>query len=277
MSAFLSSQLSAETNLALADYKGSAADSKPLLSALVQDLNKIVKQDPENGKPNPRRTEEDSTKGKKDQVLYDPQRFRGVSFGEKTRELLKNPQGENSARLNRLLLADAYPGTLAYKDGVFGISDKGAAILASFGFICFLTGRFTGAGLLRKYSAHKILGLYGLLNVVACLLVFLKLGWLSVACVFLSYFFMSIMFPTIFALGIFGLGAKAKKASAFIVMAIMGGAVLPKIMGGVADQFDMSRGFIVPLLCFACVALYGFAWPALSNADSLHGGGAGEA
>ena len=51
------------------------------------------------------------------------------------------------------------------------------------------------------------------MNVVACLLVFLKLGWLSVACVFLSYFFMSIMFPTIFALGIFGLGARAKKAS----------------------------------------------------------------
>lgn len=59
------------------------------------------------------------------------------------------------------------------------------------------------------------------------------------------------MFPTIFALGIFGLGAREKKASAFIVMAIMGGAILPKIMGFVADKFDMSRGFIVPLLCFA--------------------------
>ena len=65
-------------------------------------------------------------------------------------------------------------------------------------------------------------------------------------CVFLSYFFMSIMFPTIFALGIFGLGARAKKASAFIVMAIMGGALLPKLMGYVADKYDMSRGFIVP-------------------------------
>ena len=55
-------------------------------------------------------------------------------------------------------------------------------------------------------------------------------------CVFLSYFFMSIMFPTIFALGIFGLGARAKRASAYIVMAIMGGAILPKAMGAVADQ-----------------------------------------
>ena len=77
--------------------------------------------------------------------------------------------------------------------------------------------------------------------------VVLKLGWVSVACVFLSYFFMSIMFPTIFALGIHGLGARAKKASSFIVMAIMGGAILPKLMGAVGDAYDMSRGFIVPI------------------------------
>jgi FHS family L-fucose permease-like MFS transporter len=109
------------------------------------------------------------------------------------------------------------------------------------------------------------------MNVLACLLVFCKLGWLSVACVFLSYFFMSIMFPTIFALGIFGLGARAKKASAFIVMAIMGGAILPKLMGHVADQYDMSSGFIVPLACFAFVALYGFSWAKLSKAESLNG------
>jgi FHS family L-fucose permease-like MFS transporter len=108
------------------------------------------------------------------------------------------------------------------------------------------------------------------MNVIMCLLVFLKLGWLSVACVFLSYFFMSIMFPTIFALGIFGLGSRAKKASSFIVMAIMGGAILPKLMGAVADKYDMSRGFIVPLVCFAFVAFYGFSWSRLSNAESLN-------
>jgi FHS family L-fucose permease-like MFS transporter len=157
------------------------------------------------------------------------------------------------------------------KNGVLAISDKGAANLASLGFVCFLTGRFTGAVLLKKFSAHKILGLYGVLNVIVCLLIFLNLGWVSVTCIFLSYFFMSIMFPTIFALGIFGLGARAKKASAYIVMAIMGGAILPKLMGYVADKYDMSRGFIVPLFCFAFVAFYGFNWPKFSKAESLHG------
>ena len=155
--------------------------------------------------------------------------------------------------------------------GILRISDRGAANLASLGFVCFLIGRFTGAGLLRKFSAHKVLGLYGVLNVVACFLVFLKLGWFSVACVFLSYFFMSIMFPTIFALGIYGLGARAKKASAYIVMAIMGGALLPKLMGQVGDHYDMSKAFIVPLACFAFVSIYGYFWPKFSGVESLHG------
>ena len=155
------------------------------------------------------------------------------------------------------------------KDNVLHFSDKGASSLASLGFLCFLTGRVTGAAILKKFSAHKVLGLYGFVNVLMCFLVFLKLGWLSVICVFLSYFFMSIMFPTIFALGIHGLGARAKRASGYIVMAIMGGAMLPKLMGHVADKYNMSRGFIVPLFCFIVIGIYAMLWPKLSKTESL--------
>ncbi|MBK8477157.1 MAG: L-fucose:H+ symporter permease [Opitutaceae bacterium] len=156
-------------------------------------------------------------------------------------------------------------------DGFRHITDGGAATLASLGFFCFLAGRFSGAAILKKFPAHKVLGLYALLNVIVCGLVFLKLGWISVACVFLSYFFMSIMFPTIFALGIHGLGARAKKASAYIVMAIMGGAIVPKIMGAVGDNYGMSRSFIVPLLCFGVVAYYGYSWTKLSKSEGVVG------
>jgi len=155
-------------------------------------------------------------------------------------------------------------------DGLVHLTDAGAAKLASVGFFCFLAGRFSGAVILKKYSAHKVLGLYGLLNVIVCGLIFLKLGWISVACVFLSYFFMSIMFPTIFALGIHGLGARAKKASSYIVMAIMGGAIVPKVMGAVGDHYGMSRAFIVPLVCFGFVAFYGYNWSRFSKAKSLN-------
>jgi MFS transporter, FHS family, L-fucose permease len=192
------------------------------------------------------------------------------SLEQQTRQLLsQDPDHRNEPRLNRLLLADAYPEELAFADGVLAVTNRGAANLASLGFICFLLGRVTGAALLRRFSAHKIVGLYDLLNVAACFLVFLKLGWLSVVCVFLSYFFMSIMFPTIFALGIFGLGERAKRAPAYIVMGIVGGAILPKLMGAAADHYDMSRGFIVPVLCFAVIASYGYAWTKLSGAESL--------
>jgi MFS transporter, FHS family, L-fucose permease len=152
--------------------------------------------------------------------------------------------------------------------GRLALSDQGAASLSSAAFLFFLAGRIAGSFILKRHPASRVLAVFGVCSCVACFLVFLKLGWLSVACVFLSYFFMSIMFPTIFALGVFGLGARAKQASAFIVMAIMGGALLPKLMGFVADKYDMSRGFIVPLGCFVLVAWYGWNWPRLARAPA---------
>jgi len=154
------------------------------------------------------------------------------------------------------------------KDGVLRISDAGASYLQSGGFLCFFAGRYTGANLLKRHSASKILGLYGVLNVIVCLLIFAQLGWISTLCIFLSFFFMSVMFPTIFALGIHGLGARAKRAAGYIVMAIMGGAVLSKVTGRVSDLYGVSHGFIVPLICFLFVAIYGFAWPRLSQSAS---------
>lgn len=250
LATFLATNLSPTTTETLRAYRSGTAGAAALRVALTQDLNSLVLK----------------------QQLYTPERFAGVTLSDPTRELLASASElHGSARLNRLLLAEAYPGVLTFHDGVLVITNQLAAQLVSFGFICFLIGRITGAALLKKFSAHKVLGLYGLLNVGACLLVFLKLGWLSVLCVFLTYFFMSIMFPTIFALGIFGLGGQAKGAAAYIVMGIMGGAILPKVMGAVADHYDMSRAFIVPLLCFALVALYGYGWPKLSQAPALHG------
>ncbi len=269
VSHYLNSKLSAETAQALADYKdSSSANSRSLQAAVLQDLNDIVK----------------------NKAIYDPndpQRFAGIKLSERTREFVRKAEqlklehekdpnvsdklrDKDRKRFNRMLLADTYFKEIPFDDGVLCLSDSFATNLASLGFIFFLIGRFSGAGFLKKYSAHRVLALYAVVNVLVCLLIMCKLGWLSMVCLFLSYFFMSIMFPTIFALGIFGLGDKVKKASAYIVMAIMGGATLPMLMGYVADQYDMSRSFIVPMFCFGFVALYGFLWPRLSNAESLH-------
>ena len=158
------------------------------------------------------------------------------------------------------------------RNGAYFLTEKGATTLMSWmAFPLFLLGRFTGSFILRVTKAHKMLGLYAFINVLLMFVIVAKLGWVSVVAVFLSFFFMSIMFPTIFSLGIFGLGERSKVASSFIVMAIMGGAVLPKVMGAIADADGMSAGYVVPAACFAVVALYGFFWTKLSGSDGLNG------
>lgn len=188
------------------------------------------------------------------------------------------------------LLGGSGGSTFQSVNNLYFINEMGATKLLSYAFFLFLGGRVIGALLMKKFPAHSILGLFAVANVAMMILIFLQLAWVSVAALFLSFFFMSIMFPTIFALGIHGLGKKAKLASSFIVMAIMGGAIMPKLMGWVSDHYGhiegyfgrivqetatghvntnlMAPGFIVPLFCFLVVALYGFFWPKLSRSES---------
>jgi FHS family L-fucose permease-like MFS transporter len=155
-----------------------------------------------------------------------------------------------------------------HASGLMGLSDKGASTHASFGFFCFLAGRFIGAALLKKFRPYNVLATFATAAGLCALLVMLKLGWASAVALFLPYFFMSIMFPTIFSLGIHGLGARAKKASSFIVMAIMGGAIMPKFMGHIGDLHGMSAAFVVPLTCFILISLYSFVWPKLVRGEA---------
>jgi FHS family L-fucose permease-like MFS transporter len=146
----------------------------------------------------------------------------------------------------------------------FPITERAASQLLSIGgFGLFLLGRLTGSLALSRFKAQRTLAFYATANVVVMGLVMAPLGWISLGSLFASFFFMSIMFPTIFALGIHGLGPETKKASAFIVMAIVGGAVMPLAMGWLADVASMRVAFVVPLLCFAGIALYGGLWPRL--------------
>ena len=164
-------------------------------------------------------------------------------------------------------------GNAVLRDGAYYINEKGATRLLGYvGFVLFCIGRFVGAAVINKLPAHRVLGFYSFVNLLLCGVVVMKLGWLSVGAVFLSFFFMSVMFPTIFALGIHGLGAQSKKkASAFIVMSITGGALMPKLMGHLGDVYNMSVSFWMPLVCFALIAVYGFTWSKLSQSEGLRG------
>ncbi len=259
LAVFVHDALDAKTKVLLAGFPAQTSEAA-LRKALVHDLNGLVQQQPDakNGKP----------------VLFDGERFAGVPLTDKAKAVVsgKGETENGKLRVNRMLLADAFPGVIRFRDGVLCISDMGAGFLSSLAFGFFLAGRLLSAWLMRHKPAHKMVGLFALANVILCGIVIAKLGWLSVLGVFLSYFFMSLMFPTIFALGIFGLGSQAKKkAAAFIVMSITGGALMPKLMGRLGDVYDMSTSFWMPLCCFVLILLYGFSWSKLSQSEGVVG------
>ena len=158
-------------------------------------------------------------------------------------------------------IAGLLPDNMKYQaGGAWHITEYCASAMLSMAFIFFTAGRFSGSAILRFAPAHRVLGIYALCNVALMALIFLGLGWLSVAALILSFFFMSIMYPTHFALAIHGLGERTKLASSWMVTAIVGGSVMPVLMGWIADRSSMRVGFLMPLACFVCIALYGFGW-----------------
>jgi FHS family L-fucose permease-like MFS transporter len=142
-------------------------------------------------------------------------------------------------------------------------SDSDASRMLQLGFLLFLVGRFVGSGVLRVFKPHMVLGVYAVVGTVLSLLVTQPLGWVSVISLFGTFFLMSLMFPTIFSLGIHGVGEHTKSASSFIVMAIVGGAPTPPMMGKLADMFSIRASFFLPMLCFAGIAAYGLGWKKL--------------
>ena len=166
-------------------------------------------------------------------------------------------------------LAELLPANMKYfGGGVWHITDYCAGAMLSLAFILFTLGRFSGSAILRFAPAHRVLGVYALCNAVLMGLVFSGLGWASVAALMLSFFFMSIIYPTHFALAIRGLGERTKLASSWMVTAVVGGSVMPVVMGWLADRYSMRVGFLMPAACFTAITAYGFGWKRLFNRDA---------
>ncbi len=138
------------------------------------------------------------------------------------------------------------------------INSAKAAYLLSVSLLLFTLGRFAGTALLKKIPANKLLTVYALINILLCILVILEKGNISVYALMAIFFFESIMFPTIFALGVKEVGHHTKKASSFIIMSIVGGAIMPYAMGWMADEYSTAMAYIIPAFCFLVVAWYGW-------------------
>lgn len=134
---------------------------------------------------------------------------------------------------------------------------RDASILLSFGGLgLFMCGRFAGSWIMQHIRAERVLLCCAVGTTVAALLIVCNLGIVSLAALFLVYVFEAIMFPTIFAISLKGLGVYTKRASSFLMMSPIGGAVGPLLMGYVADTTNMSMSFMVPLISFFVVLCY---------------------
>ena len=138
------------------------------------------------------------------------------------------------------------------------INNSEASYLLSLSLMLFTLGRFAGTALMRRIAPNVLLAIYAVVNVLLCLLVVAGEGMMSVYALMGVFFFMSIMFPTIFALGVKDLGHHTRKASSFLIMAIVGGAVMPYLMGVVAESYSTAFSYLVPAACFIIVAWYGW-------------------
>ncbi|WP_134089282.1 L-fucose:H+ symporter permease [Olivibacter sp. XZL3] len=150
---------------------------------------------------------------------------------------------------------------IRYANHVAGMGEKNAAYLfGSVAMVGFMLGRFSGTFLMRYIRPAALLALYGLLCTLLLLIAVFTAGTLALYALVAVPFFMSIMYPTIFSLGIRNLSSEETKiASSFLVMSIIGGAVVPLLMGLVSVAANSIQiAYLIPLVCFLVVFYYGW-------------------
>jgi len=148
---------------------------------------------------------------------------------------------------------------IPYMKQYTNVSERTAAAYLTASLVAIMAGRFATTPLMKYFPPTRLLGIYGALNVLLIGLAIMRPGMVGAYAIVARSFFLSIMFPTIFALGLKGLGPNTKLASSLLVMAIVGGAICPPLLGWIARRTgSIAVGYLVPALGYGCVSLYGF-------------------
>jgi FHS family L-fucose permease-like MFS transporter len=138
-------------------------------------------------------------------------------------------------------------------------SAKTASYLVSLYWFGALVGRLLGAGIMTKVKAGKLLGIFGITAAILITISMFTNGEVAIGTLVLCGFFNSVMFPNIFTLGIAGLGPMTSKGSGLIMTAVVGGAVIPYLIGALADKVGIQHSFVIPVICYLYIAYYGLS------------------
>jgi MFS transporter, FHS family, L-fucose permease len=137
------------------------------------------------------------------------------------------------------------------------ISERAAAGFVSFYWGCAMIGRFVGSAVLQRLRAGMVLGGAAIAAFLLVATSVLSAGHVAMWSIILVGFFNSVMFPNIFTLAIAGLGPLTGKGSGVLVMSIVGGAIVPVIMGALADRIGVHYALALPGLCYLYILYYG--------------------
>ncbi len=122
-----------------------------------------------------------------------------------------------------------------------------------------MVGRFIGSAILQKVKTGTVLGIAALATTTLVLISMLTTGQVAMWSIILVGFFNSIMFPSIFTLGIAKLGPRTGDGSGLLIMAIVGGAVIPLAQGWIADHIGVHHAFVLPVICYLYIVYYAFS------------------
>ncbi|HZL27130.1 MAG TPA: L-fucose:H+ symporter permease [Acidobacteriaceae bacterium] len=146
------------------------------------------------------------------------------------------------------------------------MTDKAAGYFLTGSLVALAVGRIVSTPLMKFISPAKMIGLYAVLNILLLAVGIVHPGIVGASAILFTSFFMSVMFPTIFALGVKGLGDDTKLGGSFLVMAILGGAIFPPLLGWIAcETGSLALGYLLPAGGYIVVALYAFMVPKLTR------------
>jgi FHS family L-fucose permease-like MFS transporter len=133
--------------------------------------------------------------------------------------------------------------------------DTGGRILSLY-WLGAMVGRFAGSALLTRFRATLLLAMAAAIAAILCLAVTQGVGLAAAVCAIAVGLFNSIMFPTIFTITLERSSASAAATSGLLCMAIIGGAVLPRIAGYIGDTAGLRTAFLLPMVAYAAISLF---------------------
>jgi len=140
-----------------------------------------------------------------------------------------------------------------------GLTEKVAASFVAFYWGGAMVGRFIGSALLQKVKTGNLLGLCAVCAAALVAMSMLTNGHVAMYSIILVGFFNSIMFPSIFTLGVAELGPLTGDGSGMLIMAIVGGAIIPVAQGWIADRIGIHHAFFLPVICYLYILFFAFS------------------